>query len=251
MATKIKNRLANLFVVLRFYALAVLVGLVAGLGAIVFRGLIALTHNLFFLGRLSVTYDANVHTASGPWEPLVILAPGAAALLVVFLVKNFAPEAKGHGVPEVMEAIYYNRGIIRPIVAVIKSVASALSIGSGGSAGREGPMIQVGAAFGSTLGQWIAMPPWQRITLIAGGAGGGIATSFNTPVGGILFAVEIVMHELTRGPSSPWPSLRSLPRTSVAWSSAIIPPLSFPNCSLPTFGRSAPGTCSASSRWAS
>ena len=95
---------------LRFYLLAVLVGLVAGLGAIVFRGLIALTHNLLFLGRLSVTYDANLHTASGPWGPLIILAPGAVALLVVFLVKNFAPEAKGHGVPEVMEAIYYSRG---------------------------------------------------------------------------------------------------------------------------------------------
>ncbi len=128
---------------------------------------------------------------------LVILAPVAAAVVVAFLVAKFAPEAKGHGVPEVMDAIYYNNGIIRPIVAVIKSVASALSIGSGGSAGREGPMIQIGAAFGSTVGQLIAMPPRQIITLVAAGAGGGIAASFNTPVGGILFAAEIVMHELS------------------------------------------------------
>ena len=121
----------------------------------------------------------------------------AAAFFVAFLVKNFAPEAKGHGVPEVLEAIYYVKGVVRPIVGVVKSVASALSIGSGGSAGREGPMIQIGASFGSTLGQWCSVQPWQRITLVAAGAGGGIAASFNTPVGGILFAVEIVMHELS------------------------------------------------------
>ncbi len=197
MTTPMQARPEKHVAVLRFYALAVLVGIVAGLGAIIFRGLIGLFHNLLFLGHLSVLYNANLHTPAGPWGPLVVLAPVVAAVVVVFLVKNFAPEAKGHGVPEVMEAVYYNRGIIRPVVAVIKSIASSLSIGSGGSAGREGPMIQVGASFGSTLGQWIAMPPWQRITLIAGGAGGGIAASFNTPVGGLLFAVEIIMLELS------------------------------------------------------
>ena len=96
-----------------------------------------------------------------------------------------------------MDAIYYNNGIIRPIVAVIKSLASAISIGSGGSVGREGPIIQIGASFGSTLGQVIRMPPWQRITLIAAGAGGGIAATFNTPVGGVLFAVELMLHEVS------------------------------------------------------
>ena len=101
-------------------------------------------------------------------------------------MKNFAPEAKGHGVPEVMDAIYYNDGKIRSVVAVIKSLASALSIGSGGSVGREGPIIQIGAAFGSTLGQLIAMAVRQRAILIAAGAGGGIAATFNTPIGGVL-----------------------------------------------------------------
>lgn len=177
--------------------LAVLIGVVAGLGAVVFRGLIALFHNILFLGKFSVIYDANSHTPLGPWGPLIILVPVVGAFGVAFLVKNFAPEAKGHGVPEVMDAIYYNNGVIRPIVAVIKSVASALSIGSGGAIGREGPIIQIGASFGSTMGQVLKMSTWQRITLIAGGAGGGIAATFNTPVGGILFAVEIMLHEVS------------------------------------------------------
>ena len=107
------------------------------------------------------------------------------------------PEAKGHGVPEVMDAIYYNNGIIRPVVALIKSLASALSIGSGGSIGREGPIIQIGSSFGSTMGQVIRMPPWQRITLIAAGGGAGIAATFNTPIGGVLFAMEIMLHEVS------------------------------------------------------
>jgi CIC family chloride channel protein len=119
------------------------------------------------------------------------------AVGVAFLVSNFAPEAKGHGVPEVMDAIYYHKGVVRPVVALIKSLASALSIGSGGSVGREGPIIQIGSSFGSTLGQFLRVPVWQRVTLIAGGAGAGIAATFNTPIGGVLFAVEIMLHEVS------------------------------------------------------
>jgi chloride channel protein, CIC family len=182
---------------LRFSLLAVLVGIVAGLGAVIFRGLIAGFHNALLLGRFSLEYDANVHTPLSPWGPLVVLVPVIGAVGVAFLVKNFAPEAKGHGVPEVMDAIYYGGGKIRPVVALVKSLASALSIGSGGSVGREGPIIQIGASFGSTMGQVLRLPPWQRITLIAGGAGAGIAATFNTPVGGVLFALEIMMHEVS------------------------------------------------------
>src|SRR5271157_1305069 len=96
-----------------------------------------------------------------------------------------------------MDAIYHQDGRIRPIVAVVKSLASAVSIGSGGSVGREGPIIQIGAAFGSTLGQVIAMPARQRAVLIAAGAGGGIAATFNTPIGGIVFAVELMLPATT------------------------------------------------------
>ena len=179
------------------WALSILVGIVAGLGAVLFRALIGFLHNLLFLGKFSATYDANTHTPPSPWGPYVILVPVVGALGVTFLVKNFAPEAKGHGVPEVMDAVYHRRGIIRPVVSVIKALASALSIGSGASIGREGPIIQIGSSFGSTLGQLLRLPVWQRITLIAAGAGGGIGATFNTPVGGVLFAVEIILHEVS------------------------------------------------------
>lgn len=179
------------------FLLSVLVGAVGGLGAVVFRDLIALFHNLLLLGKWSVVYDANVHTPASPWGGFVILAPVLGSLGVTFLVRTFAPEAEGHGVPEVMDAIYYHKGVIRPVVAVIKSLASALSIGSGGSVGREGPIVQIGSAFGSSIGQWLQLPLSQCITLIAAGAGSGIAATFNTPIGGVLFAVEIMMHKVS------------------------------------------------------
>jgi CIC family chloride channel protein len=178
---------------LRMALLAVLVGVVGGYGAVVFRAMIGFIHNLAFLGILSIDYDANVHTPQSPFGPWVIAVPVAGAVLVVFLVKTFAPEAKGHGVPEVMDAIYYHKGVIRPAVAAVKSLASAISIGTGGSVGREGPIIQIGSAFGSTLGQLIRAPESQRITLIACGAGAGIAATFNTPIGGLLFAFELIL----------------------------------------------------------
>ncbi len=182
---------------LGFFVWSLVIGAVGALGAVVFRGLIAFFHNLLFLGQISVYYDANVHTPESPWGAWVILVPVVGAVGVAFLVRNFAPEAKGHGVPEVMDAIYYHKGVIRPIVAVVKSLASALSIGSGGSVGREGPIIQIGSSFGSTLGQLLKLPPWQRATLIACGGGAGIAATFNTPIGGVLFAVEIMLHEVS------------------------------------------------------
>jgi chloride channel protein, CIC family len=177
-------------------ALAIVVGLIAGLGAIFFRALISVFHDLLFLGKLSLVYDANQHTAPFWIEGygwLVIFIPVLGAIGVAWLVQNFAPEAKGHGVPEVIDAINYDRGIIRPVVAAVKSLASGLSIGSGGSVGREGPIIQIGSAFGSTLGQLVSIPASQRYTLIAAGGGAGIAATFNTPVGGILFAVELLL----------------------------------------------------------
>ena len=177
--------------------LALGLGVFTGLGAGLFRVLIGLIHNLLFVGHAVVHYDANVFTAPSPWGALVILVPVLGAVAVTFLVNNFAPEAKGHGVPEVMDAIYYKGGIIRPVVALVKSLASAIAIGSGSSVGREGPIIQIGSALGSTMGQIIRMPVWQRISLVAAGAGAGIAATFNTPIGGVMFAIELMMPEVS------------------------------------------------------
>ena len=177
--------------------LALGLGVVTGIGAVMFRDLIGVIHNLFFTGHALLHYDANVFTAAAPWGMLVILVPVIGAIGVTFLVTNFAPEAKGHGVPEVMDAIYHKGGVIRPVVALVKSLASALAIGTGSSVGREGPIIQIGSALGSTLGQIVRMPAGQRIALVAAGAGAGIAATFNTPIGGVMFAIELMMPEVS------------------------------------------------------
>ncbi|WP_413206695.1 chloride channel protein [Rhodospirillum sp. A1_3_36] len=178
-------------------SLALVVGVVTGIGAAALRVLISLVHNLLFLGEFGWTYEANDPTPASAWGPFVILAPIIGGLVVVFLVRRFAPEAKGHGVPEVMAAIFYNNGMIRPIVVIVKSLASALSIGSGASVGREGPIIQIGSGIGSTLGQVFKLPKWQTITLVAAGAGAGIAATFNTPLGAVMFAIELMMPEVS------------------------------------------------------
>jgi CIC family chloride channel protein len=191
------HRDARALPLLPMCGLALIVGVVTGLGAVLFRALIAVVHNLLFLGQFSFIYDSNLFTSPSPWGAWVILVPVIGGIGVTFITSTFAPEAKGHGVPEVMDAIYYNRGVIRPVVAVAKSLASALSIGSGAAVGREGPIIQIGSALGSTLGQTFRMAMGSRIILVAAGAGAGIAATFNTPIGGVLFATELMLPEIS------------------------------------------------------
>ena len=141
-------------------------------------------------------YDANEHTPPPYGEMplvLIVLSPIIGGVIVAFLVQNWAPEAKGHGVPEVMDAIHYKEGKIRPSVAGVKILASSFSIGSGGSVGREGPIIQIGSTFGSMVGVASGCSISQRVTLIACGAAGGIAATFNTPIGGVVFAMELML----------------------------------------------------------
>jgi CIC family chloride channel protein len=114
-------------------------------------------------------------------------------IVVVYLVKNFAPMAKGHGVPEVMHAIYHEQGNIPAKVSIVKALASAITIGTGGSLGREGPIVQISASFSSFLGKILKLSVSQRNLLIACGAGAGIAATFNAPLGGILFAIELLL----------------------------------------------------------
>ena len=165
--------------------LAVVVGVIAGFGAVAFRWLISSFQSLFFGG------GANILGFLGQYY--IILLPAIGGLIVGLLIHFGAYEAKGHGVPEVMEAVAVKAGRIRPRVAVIKSLASSICIGSGGSVGREGPIIQIGSSVGSTIGQWLHLSDeWVR-TLLACGAAGGISATFNTPIGGVFFAMEIIL----------------------------------------------------------
>ena len=185
-------------------ALALAVGAGAGLGAIVFRYLI-LWFTQFFSGHpdYSATASAAHPFFSGaanphlPWlGPLfVVLAPAAGGLLYGPLIERFAREARGHGVPEVMLAVAERGGRISPAVAVVKSLASALCIGSGGSVGREGPIVQIGSALGSTLGQLVRLPESRLRLLVACGAAGGISATFNAPIAGVFFGLELILRD--------------------------------------------------------
>lgn len=164
---------------------SLLVGLGAGLGAVVFRWLIERVHTLGYEG-LGLLGDYRL-----------IVVPALGGLLVGPMIYFFAREAKGHGVPEVMEAVALRGGRIRPIVVVVKSLASSISIGSGGSVGREGPIVQIGSALGSTLGQILRMSDERIRNLVACGAAGGIAATFNAPIAGVIFALEVILGEFS------------------------------------------------------
>jgi CIC family chloride channel protein len=167
------------------FATAIAVGAGTGLAAVLFIELIAFVQRLFF------QYAASTVGFLG--RGLFVLAPAVGGLLVGPVIAFFAREAKGHGVPEVMQAIAVRGGRIRPRVVVAKVVASALCIGSGGSAGREGPIVQVGAALGSTLGQWFRLSEVRIRNLVACGAAAGIAATFSAPIAGVIFAMEIIL----------------------------------------------------------
>jgi len=173
-------------------ALALLVGLVAGLVAQGLLELIYLFTNLFFFGRWSfaITYPVGNHL--GVW---VILIPPIGGLLVGIMVYFWEPTLKGHGIPEAMEAVLMGKSMIRMRVAILKPLATALAIGTGGPFGAEGPIIQTGAAFGSIFGQLVRLTPYQRRVLLAAGAAGGMAATFTAPLAGILVAVELLLFE--------------------------------------------------------
>ena len=172
--------------------LAGIVGVGGGLGAVLFRWLIFLFQRVFFGGT------AWLLGFLGPYHAIV--APAAGGLLVGLIVNYFAKEAKGHGVPEVMLAVAAKGGRIRPRVAAAKILASAICIGSGGSVGREGPIVQIGSALGSTLGQLLRLPTvWLR-TLVGCGASAGISATFNAPLGGCFFTMELLFRSFaTKG----------------------------------------------------
>ncbi|MFI1523831.1 chloride channel protein [Kitasatospora cineracea] len=176
--------------------LAVGVGAAAGLGAIAFRWLIGAFTRLLsgFPDYAAAGHAANPHV---PWlgRYFVLLAPVVAGLVYGPLVHRFAREARGHGVPEVMYAVARRGGRIAPQVAVVKALASALCIGGGGSVGREGPIVQIGSALGSTAGRLTRADETRTKVLVACGAAGGIAATFNAPLAGVFFAMELILRD--------------------------------------------------------
>src|SRR6201996_6944458 len=178
--------------------MALIVGAGAGVGAAGFRELvyaatwIVTGHEQFGQqGRV-----ASVHLA---WLGIgfFLVIPVLGGLLYGPLIQRFAREARGHGVPEVMLAVAENGGRIRPPVTIVKALASAITIGTGGSVGREGPIVQIGSALASTLGQWVRMSEHRLRIIVACGAAGGIAATFNAPITGLFFGFEIVLREFS------------------------------------------------------
>ena len=164
---------------------SLIVGIGAGLGAVLFRRLIDWIHNFAYNDIAGILAE---------WYPLhLIVIPALGGAIVGPLVYYFAREAKGHGVPEVMEALELRGGKIRPRVVVVKSLASSVCIASGGSVGREGPIAQIGSALGSLIGQLLKLSEDRVRTLVACGAAGGIAATFNAPIAGAVFALEVLL----------------------------------------------------------
>jgi chloride channel protein, CIC family len=180
------------------FVLALVVGAGSGLGAVVFRYLI-----YFFTwlatGRDEFGQQGRVASAHLPWLGPAFFAviPVVGGLIYGPLIYRYAREARGHGVPDVMIAVADSGGRIRPQVSVVKALASALCIGTGGSVGREGPIVQIGSALASGLGQRVKMPEDRLRILVACGAAGGIAATFNAPITGVFFGVEIIMREFS------------------------------------------------------
>ena len=169
--------------------LSLIIGVCTGVGAFIFRSMIDLFQSLFFEG------GRQVFSFLGDYY--IIIIPAIGGLIFGPLIYFFAREAKGHGVPEVMYAVARKNGRINPIVALIKALASSICIGSGGSVGREGPIVQIGSTLGSAIGRWFKVPSNLLRTLVAAGAAGGISATFNAPIAGVIFAMEIILREFT------------------------------------------------------
>ena len=178
--------------------IAIIIGVLAGFSAIGIRAMIKFFSNISFPGPGNLLQNIM----DTPWL-LILIIPIIGGLIVGPIIHFLAPEAKGHGVPEVMQAILLKGGQIRGRVAFVKAVASAISIGTGGSVGREGPIIQIGSSLGSVVGQFLRVSPKRLKTLVGCGAAAGIAAAFNAPIAGALFAVEIVLMDFAVAQFSP------------------------------------------------
>jgi chloride channel protein, CIC family len=172
--------------------LAALVGILTGIIAYFLYDLIGLFTNLFYYHQWSFRFRSPENTALGPW---IIVTPVIGGLLVGLMAKYGSPKIKGHGIPEAMEAVLTSRSRIEARVAILKPLSAAIAIGTGGPFGAEGPIIQTGGAFGSLVGQLVSTTAAERKVLLACGAGAGMAATFNTPIAGVILAIELLLFE--------------------------------------------------------
>jgi chloride channel protein, CIC family len=172
--------------------LAALVGVLAGIIAYLLYDLIGLFTNLAYYHEWSFHFRSPENTTLGPW---IIVTPVIGGIIVGFMAKYGSPKIKGHGIPEAMEAVLTSRSRIEARVAILKPLSAAIAIGTGGPFGAEGPIIQTGGAFGSLVGQLISTTAAERKTLLACGAGAGMAATFNTPIAGVILAIELLLFE--------------------------------------------------------
>ena len=193
-------------------ASAIMIGLLAGICSFFVKILIAYISQFFF-GALDYQMVSAIQKMN-PW--VLIFIPAIGGAFVGPIIFFFAKEAKGHGVPEVMEAVVKREGVIRPRVVLVKAIASSLCIGSGGSTGREGPIVQIGASIGSAVGQMLKLSSNRVKTLLACGAAAGIAATFNAPIAGAIFAVEIILGDFGVSQFSPI-VISSVMATVISW----------------------------------
>ena len=172
--------------------LAAGIGVVAGCIAFLLYRLIGFFTNLFFYHRLAADFTSARMNHLGPW---VIVTPVIGGIIVGFMAKYGSPKIKGHGIPEAMEAVLANRSRIEPRVAILKPISAAIAIGTGGPFGAEGPIIQTGGAIGSLVGQVLHTTASERKVLLACGAAAGMSATFNTPIAGVILAIELLLFE--------------------------------------------------------
>jgi len=172
--------------------LAALVGVIAGVVAFLLYNLIGLFTNLAFYHEWSFHFRSPANNQLGPW---VIVMPVIGGIIVGFMAKYGSPKIKGHGIPEAMEAVLTSKSRIEAKVAILKPISAAIAIGTGGPFGAEGPIIQTGGALGSLIGQLVSTTAAERKVLLACGAGAGMAATFNTPIAGVILAIELLLFE--------------------------------------------------------
>lgn len=172
--------------------LAALTGLIAGLVAYLLYLMIALATNLVFFGRVAYTLPPLSDHRLG-WAVLIVPALGAFA--VALMAKYGTSKIRGHGIPEAMEAVLFNRSRIAPRVAILKPISAAIAIGTGGPFGAEGPIIQTGGSIGSIIGQIVPTTAAERKVLLGCGAAAGMAATFGTPIAAVIFTIELLLFE--------------------------------------------------------